>query len=139
MKKANLVSTLTHLIKPAAAALLFIIVSAMPVNAATDKSKEPPVEFKYLGSVEGKPLFQISLNNPLGEELQLTLRDEDGYLIYSDTVKDTTYLRKLQFDALDTDRLKVTLTLRTKKSSQTQTFEISKSSRMVEDIAVATF
>jgi hypothetical protein len=129
-------NALTRLIKPAAATLLFISLLGQAQATPIDKFKDAAVEVKYLGSVQGKPTFQIAFNNPLGEEVSLSLRDENGYLIYSDVVKGKTYSRKLQFNDLDTDRLKVVLTLRTKKESQSQTFEITKSTRVIEDVAV---
>lgn len=138
MKKAIYVSNpLARLAKIVTAALLLLVVSTTAVHAA-DKPKEGPVEVKYLGSVQGKPLFQLALNNPQGEEVALTLRDENGVVIYSDVSKDKTYSRTLQFDELDVARLRLTLTLRTKKETQTQMFEITRSTRTVEDVAVVT-
>lgn len=130
-------NTLTRVLKASVSALLILVLAGTtPVHAANDKGKDEPAAVKYLGSVNGKPTFQIAVNNPLGEELSLSLRDEEGYLIYSDVVKDKTYSRNLQFDELDANRLKVTLTVRGKKDTKTQTFEITKSTRMVEDVAV---
>lgn len=135
MKNA-IVGTLTRLVKPFVVTLLVFSlitsVSAQPI----DKIKETPFEVKYLGSIAGKPMFQISFSNPQGDDVQVTLRDENGYTIFTDVSKEKTYSKKLQFNDLDTDKLKLTLTLRTKKDSQTQAFEITKSTRTVEDVAV---
>lgn len=138
MKNAALSGfALTRLAKPFIAALLFVgllsTASAQPVDG---KPKETPVEVKYLGTENGKPLFQISYNNQGGQETVLTLRDEAGFVIYTDVSKERSYSRKLQFSDLDTDRLKLTLTLRSKKETQTQTFEITKNTRTIEDVAV---
>ena len=128
---------LTRLIKPSFFALLFLgLVSTSPAQATGDNPKEAPAAVKYLGSVDGKPTFQIAVNNPQGETVSLALRDEEGYLIFSDMIKDKAYTRKLQFDGLDADKMKLTLILRTKKDTKTQTFEITKSTRTVEDVAV---
>lgn len=138
MKNANFSgNALTRLIKPSLLALLFVsLLGATPAQATDTKPKEVPVEVKYLGSEAGKPLFQISYNNAEGDETTLTLRDESGYVIYTDVSKEKTYSRKLQFNDLDTEKLKLTLTLRTKKETQTQSFEITKSTRVIEDVAV---
>jgi hypothetical protein len=130
------ISTLVRRIKPAVFTLLFAgILNAAPAQA-TDKIKDVPVEVKYLGSVDGEPLFQIAFNNPLGEEVSITLRDQDGYIIYSDVSKDKAYSRKLRFEGIETDRLRFMLSLRTKKDTQTKTFEITKNTRTIEDVAV---
>lgn len=135
MKNA-IVTTLSRLIRPSVVALLFISLLG-PVSAqATDKSKEVPVEVKYLGNATGKPLFQITFSNPLAEDVTVTLRDETGYVIYSDVSKEKNYARRLQFNELEAESLKLTLTLRTKTSTQNKTFEITKSTRTIEDVAV---
>lgn len=118
-------------------ALLFLgLATAAPAYANGETPKEAPAAVKYLGSVDGKPMFQIAVNNPSGEAVSLSLRDENGYLIYSDTIKDKEYARKLQFDELGADKMKLTLVLRTKKDVTTKTFEITKNTRTVEDVAV---
>ncbi|HUQ96424.1 MAG TPA: hypothetical protein VM010_02080 [Chitinophagaceae bacterium] len=127
---------LTRLFKPFMVALLVVGLTNAASAQATDKQKETPVEVKYVGSETGKPLFQIAFNNPQGEEVAVTLRDENGFTIYSDVTKDKSYARKLQFNELDNDKMKLTLILRSKKDTQSQTFEITKNIRTVEDVAV---
>jgi len=130
-------NTLTRLFKPSVIALLILgLVSTAPAHAIGENPKDAPAAVKYLGNVDGKPLFQLAVNNPKGEQISLTLRDENGYLIYSDVIKGKAYSRNLRFDELDTERVKMTLILRTKKDTQTQTFEITKNLRTVEDVAV---
>ena len=129
-------NALVRLIKPSVFALFF----AGSLNTAsaqtTDKIKEVPVEVKYLGAVEGNPQFQIAFSNPQGEEVLVSLRDEDGYSIYSDVSKEKSYLRKIQFNDMNSEKAKLVLTLRTKRDTQTQVFEITRSTRIVQDIAV---
>jgi hypothetical protein len=137
MKNATFsVNTLVRFCKPAVLALFFAgLLNTTPAQA-TDKPKAAPVEVKYLGSNNGKPLFQIQFSNPQADEVSITLRDEYGYTLYTDVSKEKAYSRKLQFDDLGTDRLKLTVLLRTKKDVQTQTFEITKNIRTIEDVAV---
>lgn len=126
-------------IKAVAAVLLFTsVLTASSVQAAEGTPKDAPVEIKYLGSTAGQPLFQINFNNPQSEEVVLTLRDEAGNLIFSDVVRTASYSKNLRFSDLDESKVKMKLTLRTKKDVQTKTFEISKSTRVVEDVAVVT-
>lgn len=137
MKNAIYASNaVARLAKPVAAALLFMtLLSAPAAQAAGGTPKDAPVEVTYIGSVEGKPLIRISVDNPQGETAILTLRDEDGNLIYSDTIRDKNYARTLQFDELS-NNLKVRLTLRSKGETQTKIFAITTSTRTVSDVAV---
>lgn len=116
--------------------LVFTVTFSATQAQAAEGKKEAPVEIKYLGTFDGKPLFQINLTNEDSREMYLTLSDEHGNMIYSDIVKDKTYARKIQFDGAELNDLKLTLTLRSKKDFQTQSFQINKSTRTVENIAV---
>ncbi len=130
-------NTLVRFIKPSALTLLLAgTLSASSVQAADAKPKEVPVEVKYIGSMQGSPLFQIAFNNPEGNDISITLRDQEGYIIYTDVTNDKAYARKIRFDDLDFATMKLTLTLRSKKELQTKTFEVTRSSRVVEDFTV---
>jgi hypothetical protein len=98
--------------------------------------KNPPAEIKYVGSLDERPVFQIRLDNPGGEDLYLTLNDENGNLIYSDIVKGEKYTKNILLENLDGIDLKVNLILRNKKSYQTQTFQINSNAKVVEDVQV---
>jgi hypothetical protein len=134
----NTPNTLKRFIKPA----LFVffiagMLQAAPVQAA-DKPTETPVEIKYLGSKEGRLLFQIHFTNPNGEEINLVLRDENGNVIYTDVVRDKVYSRNIRFEEIESNNIKLTLSLRTRKEVQSKTFEIKRSTRVIEDVAVVT-
>lgn len=116
---------------------LFIFLFVPSTVQANDKIKNPSVEIKYVGSIDYKPIFQISFDNQDAEEVFLTLRDENGVVIYSEVVKDKKYARKIQLESVESDVLKLTLTLRSKKSTQSEQFQINKSTRVVEDVVVA--
>ena len=130
---------LARTIKPTVAALfLLAVLHTAPAHAADIKPKEAPAEVLYLGTVAGKPVFQILFTNTTGEKVSISLRDEAGNVIFSDVSSEKNYTRKLQFDELDTEKIKLKLTLRTKKETQTQAFEITKNTRVIEDVAVVT-
>ena len=104
---------------------------------ANDSIKTAIAEIKYLGSVEGNPVFQISFENQEGEDVYLALRDENGNTIYADFVKGKNYTRKIQFDGVDLSELKLTLSLRSKNGTKKQNFQINKSTQVLENIEVA--
>lgn len=116
-----------------ASAVLFL---APTTVHATDDVKNPPAEIKYLGSVDSKPIFQINFANQSADEVNLTLKDQYGTVIYADFVKEKNYSRKIQLDGVD-NNLKLVLTLRSKKGTQTQQFEINKNVRIIEDVQIA--
>ncbi len=119
-------------------AFVAFLLFASSVQAANNGVKpEPPVEIKYLGSLDEKPVFQINFNNEDGEKAYLSLRDENGNIIYSELVKEKNYSRKIQLDNLELNNVKVTLSIRSKKENLTQAFQINHSLRTEENVEVA--
>lgn len=116
-------------------ASLILFLTPSTVHAA-DEVKNPPAEIKYIGSVDSKPIFQINFANLNSDEVNLTLKDQYGTVIYADLIKDKNYSRKIQLENVDSD-LKLTLTLRSKAGTQTQQFKINKNVRVIEDVVVA--
>lgn len=117
-------------------AIVALVFSVTDVQAA-DSTKTPPVEIRYIGNMNEKPVFQIEFDNESGEDVYLALRDGWGETIYGEWVKDKKYTRKIQIENFDVDELKITVVLRSKKGYQTQSFRISQNTRTVEDVAVA--
>jgi len=117
-----------------AALVLFLSVSTN-VHAA-DKAKSVPVEIKYLGSIDDKPVFQIDFDNQNSEEMLLTLKDDSGNIIYTELVKDKKYSRKIQLESADLSDLKMILVLSNKKAYQSQTFQISRNTHIIEHVKV---
>lgn len=112
----------------------FVVTSTVQ---AADKIKSSPVEIRYVGSMDGKPVFEINVKNPGENGTQLSIKDEYGVILYSETIKDKDYSRKVQFENLDMGDLKLTLSLRSKNVYHSQEFKISKNTRLVQDIEVA--
>ena len=138
MKTANNFNKIIRRIAtPAVFSTLFLVLLVTGDVQANDATKKEPIEIKYIGSVNQNPVFQIDFENPEGEEVYLSLKDENGVLIYSDVVKDKKYSRKLQLNTGDINDLKMVLSLRSKKGVETQTFQINKNVRVIENVEVA--
>ncbi len=102
---------------------------------ANDEKKTIPVELKYLGNIENKPVFQLTLNGADENEFTIVVRDEYNTVLYRDNVSGNTSKKFL----LNTEELAgvgVQFEITGKKSFKTVTYEVNKSSRIVEDVVV---
>jgi hypothetical protein len=121
-----------------AVALLVVLLVSGAAKANNDKVKpaDIPVEVKYLGSVDYRPIFQVNLNNELNEEITVTLKDIDDNVLYTETFKGKVFSKKFQFEKADFEDLQIKLVISSKKRNQKEIFTIDKSTRIVETIAV---
>jgi hypothetical protein len=131
----NLKSVLASL---AIAALLAVSVNPALANTEKRASKNRvPVEVKYVGSNNHSPVVEISLDNQEGKDITVSLRDLDGYVLYSATSSDKKITRKFQIDnySMEPIQLKVAITVDGK--IQTEVFQINRNRTVVEDVVVS--
>jgi hypothetical protein len=95
-----------------------------------------PVEVKYVGSVNQQPVLEISLDNDTAEDYKVTLTDNDGTVLYSGTFSSKKIVKRFQFANGGLEPMHITLTVATKKVSQTETFEISETQQVITGFVV---
>jgi hypothetical protein len=127
----------TAVLKPLAFLFLFVSLLFSSALEANDTIHKVPTDIKYVGSNNGNPVLQITVDNKDGETAYLVLSDEFGNTFYSDVIKDKKYSKSVQFENIDLNDLKLTLTIRSKNGQQKQAFQISKSTRTVEEVHIA--
>ena len=69
-----------------------------PVSGMDNKKDLPGVEIKYLGFVDGNPVFEISTNNAVADNFFITIRDEAGTVLYSEKLSGKNLSRKYRID-----------------------------------------
>ena len=123
----------------AATFAFFLAITTMPARAFANETKvqsESPVEVRYLGLVDSRPVFQVNIDNATEDDVYFSLKDEDGNVIYSERFKDRKLSRKFQLNAFDTNNMKVIMSLFSRNDKKSQTFEISNVTTVVEDVVV---
>jgi hypothetical protein len=121
---------------------LMLLITALPAtsNAAEEKKAEKstmaPVEVKFLGQLDNQPVFEMNIDNNNADVLYLTLKDEEGNVLYGEKLNDKKISKKFRFMSSGYEGLNVTLNLTSKSSKNTQTYQISNVSKVVEDVVV---
>jgi hypothetical protein len=116
-----------------------LIATAFPSMAQSIKESTEtviPVKVTYLGRVDLQPVFQIEIDNIKGDELYVSLKDEDGSILYLDKFNDQKFPKRFRFDTFDAISRKVTLSLTSKKDKKTQALQFGNVLTTVEDIVV---
>lgn len=97
---------------------------------------EVSAQINYIGSIENQPVFAVAFDNTTADAMYVTLRDADGYVFYAEKFKTAKFYKKFLFDQSEIGDAVLTLTFSSKKGRSTQSFQITKNIKTVEDIVI---
>ncbi len=127
-------------VKAITAGLILILTMGFIQPVLSADKGENPVEFKFISNLVTGPVFQLKLNNANEGEFLIKVKDAQGNLLHSETLKGINVSRKYQV-AVDLQEIYDGYTIRfeitQKETKQTLIYNISRNSRLVEDIVVA--
>ena len=104
---------------------------------------DDPIEFKFVGKLKDRPVFQLKLNNDEAEEYFIRIKDENYDVLYSEKVKakDANFSRKYALDIEEADLnapgFAVIVEVTSAKTHLTQVYKISSHRSVTENIVVA--
>jgi hypothetical protein len=120
-------------------AMALMAISSMgfsQVSAVTSKTSEA-TELKYIGNMEGFPVFELDLNNQEAGEYYVTITDNHNEVLYSSTLKGTGLSKKYRLDLDEEDLKNVRFAVTSKKTNENLVYEVSKKIGYVQDVSVA--
>ena len=117
---------------------LFVAFSLMAtVSWANDgRNDTPAVSLKYIGLVQNQPMFQLDLNSVEETDFYVSIKDQDGRVIYNEKIKAKTFTRNFRLDteSLDDAILKVEVRDGNKKP---EVFTINSNTRYYEETSIS--
>src|SRR5947208_3182828 len=115
----------------------FLLIGLAAGSSAQSTVTSPNAAIKYVGSLDGKPVFKVDLDNKNATVYFLTIKDDEGSVLYSEKIRDKQFSKNFKFDS-DRDVVKLTFILSGNKETQTQEFKVNTSTRTYNDVAVTT-
>ena len=118
---------------------LLVALSLSTFTMANDENKNkgvPPIEFKYVGKIEGQPVFQLNLNNSEGEDFVISFRDNLGNVLYSNNVK-SNFSQNFMINSEEVGDDILTVEVRSKKTRKTEVYTIKRNQTIVDETVVA--
>jgi hypothetical protein len=109
--------------------------SFVPAHAE-DKKPSAAVTINYLGSVDNQPVFQIEFENKNEETYTVSIKDDQGDVLYVEKSKDKKFSKKFKYQGQGFDYVRLTFTLVSGKEKQSQEFEVNTNTRVVQDVVV---
>lgn len=122
---------------------LFTLCTMGLAPAFAGSKSNDPIEFKYIGKIKNRPVFQLNLNNSKAEVYLISIKDENYDLLYSEKVKakDANFSRNYGLDIdegdLNAPGFAVTVEVTSTATHLTQVYKISSHTSVTEKIIVA--
>jgi hypothetical protein len=117
---------------------LFVAFSLMAtVSWANDgRNDTPAVSLKYIGLVQNQPMFQLDLNSVEETDFYVSIKDQDGRVIYNEKIRAKSFTRNFRLDteSLDDAILKVEVRDGNKKP---EVFTINRNTRYYEETSIS--
>jgi hypothetical protein len=89
---------------------------------------------KHIGNPQGSVVFQVQYDNITGDRFSLTIKDEDGAILYQDVYADKKFDKKFQLPQGEADKIK--FIIKGIKTNHIQTFEVNTNTRIIEEVAI---
>jgi hypothetical protein len=116
---------------------IFIMGSTQTVFA--NPIPQDPMELKAISNLNKKPMFELKVNNAEAGEFLVKVKDGNGDVLYSETLKGTNVSRRYQLDineeAYNTFNVRFEIT--SVKSHEKYVYNVTPSTHEVQDIIVA--
>ncbi len=120
-----------------AIALVALFTLSFSATAFAGKGPEnPAVELKFIGHLNSQPVYQLNLNNPEEAEYIIIIKDVAGEVLYSEKVKGAQVSRKFQLNTTEVDESEIRFEIINRKTSRSSVYEITKSTKLVQDVVV---
>lgn len=135
----NTLKSYLHRTFTAAVVASVLLVSSLPLAAGAQQlsSDKNNPEVKYLGTIDNKLVFQIDLQNASENNyLFVSIKDENGSTLFNEKIRANQFSRKVAFEKEEFEGKKISFVIYNGRESSTQVFQVSRSLRMVEDVAI---
>ena len=109
--------------------------------STTSLRYETPVEFKFVSKADGRPLFQLNMNNKEEDQFIVKVKDADGKVLYSETLTGKNVWRKYVLDVSEDDfndeEFKLRFEVKRIKTHDTFVYNVTRNTRIVSDLSIA--
>ena len=96
-----------------------------------------PVTLTYVGKVSNQPAFLLQANgDDEHNDFKIVIFDEAGNQLYAETIKAAVFSKKFILNTEELGEGKLRFEITSRNSNQTINYEINRSSRVVEEMAI---
>lgn len=122
--------------KTVAFALVTLFATSFTAPAFAAEEDDKKAEISYVGNVNHLPVYRLSLNNKANEIFFVSVTDNDGNVLYNEKVSGTKIVRNYQFDSDLYSEYDLTFTISNLKGKEVSVYNVSKSKKVINEVAV---
>src|SRR5690349_4929593 len=110
---------------------------AFSTMTLANRVDSPKIELKFIGNIQEQPVFQLDVKNATPDEFTITIRDEDGTVLYFDRLTARKISRKFQLNTEEIGNNVLQLEVRSRNTGKGEVYEINRNTRIVEETLVS--
>lgn len=114
----------------------FLLIGITSAASAQDSVQSSNSQVKYIGSLNGQPVFKVDLDNQEGSVYHLTIKDEDGAVLYAEKIKSKQFSKKFKFESSDRSDAKLTFIIEGNKNFQSKEFKVNTNTEVFNNVVV---
>lgn len=118
------------------AMICVLLVNSAIVLQAQSSNTTPQPEIKYVGVVDDKYVFEVVYPNETQNVFSVEIKDENGYQFYFNKFKQKGFRKQYAIDKFELGNGSITFLLSAQGAVKKQSFDISTSTRTVDEVSV---
>lgn len=140
MNKQNFLTVSSFLHRAFAGTMVVcaLVVTSLSNSASAQQlttTKNTP-QIKYLGTVQDKLVFQVDLQSVSSNSLFVSIKDDEGFTLFTEKIRDNNFTRKFAFDREEFEGKKLSFVIHDAGTTTAQTFQVARNLRFVEDVVI---
>ncbi|MFT3903115.1 MAG: hypothetical protein QM727_08070 [Niabella sp.] len=118
--------------------LVLGLVTLVSVNtfAAESGAGDNKEKVAYIGNLNELPVYQLSLNNAEKASYVVSIKDEDGSVIYTEKISGANIVRNYQFEDAPTGVYSLTFEVSNLNDKTKNVYKIDKTKKVIDEVAV---
>ena len=106
--------------------------------AGKDSTDNSNAEFQFVGKVENLPVFRLVLNSENTANYQVTVKVDNGEVLFTERLKGSNISRMYKLDTDNTDLISgTTFEVTNKTTNQTTVYKINNLTRTIDNVTIA--
>lgn len=124
-------------IKLVALALATIFTTSVTFAAPANNENNKPEEVRYVGNVNELPVYRLSLNSKNTATYIVSIKDNDGNILYSERVSGKGIVRNYQLDEAPSNDYSLTFEVNNITEKTNSVYNINKTKKIFDEVEVS--